>query len=44
MSAVAKLALFGLLLAVVFAGGVALGALVDPGGTSSTPAHSGHAR
>jgi hypothetical protein len=44
MSAPAKLALFALLLAVVFVVGVGLGALVDSGGTSSNPTHSGHAR
>ena len=44
MSAPAKLALFALLLAVVFAVSAGLGALVDSGGTNSTPTHAGHTR
>jgi hypothetical protein len=42
MSAPAKLALFAVLLAVVFVVGAGLGALVDSGGTTPTPTHAGH--
>ena len=44
MSAPAKLALFAVLLAFVFAASFGLGALVDSGSTSSTPTHAGHTR
>ena len=42
MSAPVKLALFALLLAVVFVVSAGLGALVDSGETSPTPTHAGH--
>lgn len=44
MNAPAKLALFALLLVFVFVASVGLGALVDSGGTSSTPTHTDHTR
>jgi hypothetical protein len=44
MRASIKLALFSVLLVVVFVVSAGVGALVDSGETSSTPAHVGHSR
>lgn len=44
MSAPAKLALFAVLLVVVFATSFGLGSVIDSGGTSSPPTHTGHTR